>query len=102
MDAKLVFCIDCQEVVEMESGPLSGHILYVPVRDDNGYVMGVDVDFCDMIGGYTFSPPPAVDPNWVEHVVEIGDEFVVDDQIDIYKGSYYFDPELPEEVAYIL
>lgn len=90
MNKNLVFCIDCQEVVEMESGPLSGHILYIPVRDDNGYVMGVDVDFCDMIGGYTFSPPPAVDPDWIDSVVEQGvNELEID--LDAFVPHYAFE-----------
>lgn len=96
MDTKLVFCIDCQEVANMECEPLCGHILYIPVRDESGFVMGADVDFCDMIGGFAYCPPPVVDPNWIDYVVEPGEEVLIEEK------SFYFDPELPEEAIYLL
>jgi hypothetical protein len=96
MDTKLVWCIAHEELTHMECGELCGHIHYVPVYDDNGEAMGVDTDFCDYPLGFAFVAPPEVEPDWIDHVVEPGEEILAEQK------SYYFDPELPEEAVYLL
>jgi hypothetical protein len=91
MDTNLVFCIEHQDMTHMECGELCGHIHYVPVYDDNGIIEGVDVEFCDYPLGFAFVPPPADEPDWIEHVVEPGEEALEPEK------EPYFDLSLPEE-----
>ena len=67
-----LYCIECGKVVNAEEGLIFGHIVYVPIYGDRGEVVGVDVDFCEFPKGFTYCPPPPVDPDWIEDVVEQG------------------------------
>lgn len=73
MDTKLVFCIECGEMVHLEEGIVFGHLKYIPVFDFDE-PMGNDVDLCEFPSGFAFVAPPDIQPDWIDHVVETREE----------------------------
>lgn len=74
MDTNLVYCIEHEEMTRMECGELCGHIHCVPVYDDGGVAIGVDVEFCTYDLGYAFIAPPELLDGWQYEVDPPGDD----------------------------
>lgn len=89
------YCVKCESMVHLEEGLVFGHLVFIPIFDDLGRTIGVDVDLCEFPLGFTHCPPPPVDPEWVNVVAEVGyNELEVD--LDSLEPDYLF--ELPELV----
>jgi hypothetical protein len=78
----LVYCIEHEEMVQMEvvdleEGTFCGHIVNLTILGDGGEVEGTELDFCEFDLSFAYCPPPAVEEDWIEHVVEPG-EFLPD------------------------
>lgn len=78
MDTKLVFCIECGEMVHLEEGLVFGHVKYIPSYVfDFSEPIGVDIDLCEFPSGFAFVAPPADEPDWIDHVTPPGDDEVL-------------------------
>jgi hypothetical protein len=70
-----VYCIEHEEMTHMECEELCGHIHFVPVYDDGGVPIGVDVEFCTYDLGFAFvAPPPDLPEGWQDELQEPGEE----------------------------
>jgi hypothetical protein len=73
MDAKLIYCIECEKMTHMEIGLLVGHENHIVIYDEEAIVVGVDIDFCSYPSGYAFvAPPPALSDGWESELTEPG------------------------------
>lgn len=67
----------------MECGELCGHIHYVPMYDDGGAIIGVNIEFCTYDLGFAFvAPPPDLPEEWQDTLQEPGEE-VVEPEIEV-------------------
>lgn len=90
MNANLVYCIDCEEVVELLHVHPFGdlHDAARPVQDERGNTIGTDQEDCLFPLGYTLMAPPEITEEWWEDVLA--------------EKQLYFDVELPEEAVHLL
>lgn len=95
MNANLVYCIECGEVVELLNDPIFGllHDAARPVYNEIGQPIGTDQEDCLFPSGIAYCPPPELEPDWENHVVEPG-KFLPDQY-----SQYDLELELKQELA---
>lgn len=94
-----LYCIHCERMAHVEEGIVFGHLIYVPVYDELGRVMGVDVDLCEFPSGFTYSALPEINPEWDKGLIEPGkDELTGEDfnSLELGQALAYFGQELVE------
>lgn len=79
MNNKFVYCLDCEAHFEFVIHPELGEIhgISIPILNDEGEVVGADRDLCYFPAGYTYSPPPETELDWIDHVTPPGDDEVL-------------------------
>lgn len=78
-----IFCVKCGEMTHPEKEHYLGHEMSVPLYDERGVIVGVEVDSCDYDFGYAFCPPPP-EPSgdWQDALAEPGEE-VIEPEVEV-------------------
>lgn len=83
----LVWCVECEKMVEMEVVRLKnvefcGHVVEFNVLTDGGEVAGAELDFCEFPLGFTFVAPPDVQGEEDFLVSENAEEVSIPDLVE--------------------